>query len=236
MKTVVNISGGAGSTEAFFRCLDQGRDVVPVFADTMSETPELYQLLDDIERISGMKIHRLSSGRNIWDVFNEFGVIRIAKTQTCKASFELKKKPLANFTQKRWSPEECVIATGLSWMEKDRQERLVAAMDPYQPYFPLNERPLLSQCELIDKLKERGITTQSLYEKGYPHNNCAGACVLAGIKQWAGLYHDNPSLFANAEQREQAWQAKHKSDFTNPERPERRSSSKLHLAAVARGH
>jgi hypothetical protein len=46
-----------------------------------------------------------------------------------------------------------------------------------------------------------------MYADGYPHANCGGACILAGIKQWSGLLRDDPVLFAYHEQKEQEFLA-----------------------------
>jgi hypothetical protein len=60
---------------------------------------------------------------------------------------------------------------------------------------------------MMDDLRGRGIEPPALYLDGYPHNNCGGACILAGIKQWAGLLHDNPTLYRESEEKEQLFLA-----------------------------
>lgn len=88
----VNVSGGTASAVAWARCLEwYGVDrVKPVFADTNSEHPDLYRFLEDCEKCFGQKLERLTNdGRNIWDVFEDSGMIRIARAGgACKASVE----------------------------------------------------------------------------------------------------------------------------------------------------
>lgn len=64
-------------------------------------------------------------------------------------------------------------------------------------------RPFMNRCDLADNLRDRGIEPPRIYALGYPHNNCGGACILAGISQWAGVLIDNPELYARSEANEQ---------------------------------
>lgn len=96
-KVRVNVSGGSGSALAWRRCLEwYGPDrVIPAFADTNSEHADTYRFLADCERVFGQELIRLNDGRNIWDVFDQEGIMRIVKAgNACKASLELKQKPL----------------------------------------------------------------------------------------------------------------------------------------------
>ena len=120
----VNVSGGSGSAVAWHRCLEwYGADRVrPVFADTNNEDDDLYRFISDCERAFGQKCERLANdGRDIWDVFDETGVLRIAKAGgACKASIELKQKPLdAHFK----SIGADAVAVGIEFMEPERMVR-----------------------------------------------------------------------------------------------------------------
>lgn len=46
-----------------------------------------------------------------------------------------------------------------------------------------------------------GIRKPRLYEMGFPHNNCSGACPRAGQGQFARLLDLRPEVYAKAEQR-----------------------------------
>lgn len=211
----VHVSGGGQSAIVLHRCLEwYGHDrVTAVFADTNTESPDLYEFLLAQEQLFGIEIERLSQGMNIWDCFDAFGVISLRGAGgACKASVELKQKPLDKYTA-QWQPSEVVIATGLSWMEPERQQRLIKKILPYECIFPLNEKPRLSDCEIIDELERIGLPVPEAYKKGYPHNNCGGGCVLAGIAQWMGLLKDYPERFAWHEKREKQWRSKGR-DFT----------------------
>lgn len=216
---VVHVSGGGQSAMCLSRCIGwYGKSRVrAVFANTNTEAPDLYDFLESLENHFGIEIDCLNNeGQDIWDVFDKHGVITVRKSGgACKASVELKQKPLHEYMKKH-DPAKTAIAIGMSWQEKDRQERCIKrpGLSDYQLIFPLNEKPFLSDCDVLDELRSMGLDLPSIYNKGYPHNNCGGGCVLAGIHQWHGLLKDYPERFAYHEERERLWQEKNGYDFT----------------------
>jgi hypothetical protein len=173
--------------------------VVPVFADTKSEHPDLYRFLDDLENKFDQKIERLSEGHDIWDVFFKSRMIKVLHAGgACKASIELKHKPLA----KHFERSGCsAIAVGIEGTEGERIRDFKAKIG--HVLFPLACRPLLSECDIKTKIQEMGIKLPQLYHDNYSHNNCAGFCVLAGIGQWAENFKRDPEMFSDFEQKEQ---------------------------------
>jgi hypothetical protein len=121
----------------------------------------------------------------------------------CKASWELKRLPLQKHLVALGGPEAVTVYVGFSASEEKRQTRLNEAMAPYKVEYPLTWQPALERCDIMQVLVERGLTPPSMYSDGYPHANCGGACILAGIKQWSGLLRDDPSLYAYHENKEQ---------------------------------
>ena len=200
----VDVSGGSASAIVWHRCLELfGADrVVPVFADTNSEDADLYRFLDDCETHFGQTLTRLNDGRNIWDVFDQTGIMRIAKAgNACKASIELKQKPLAD----HFKTSGCdAIAVGIEFQEPERMERFQAKIAA-PVLFPLARRPLFSECEIHEEVKRLGLKPPEIYNEGYGHNNCAGRCILAGLGQWAANLRRDPVGFTDAESRETAF-------------------------------
>jgi hypothetical protein len=201
---VVNISGGAASAVCLFRVLERytGGDVRAVFADTQWEHPDCYRFIDDVERQSGVTVDRLSCGQDIWDVFMESGTLTTG-TGGCKASWELKRRPLEAYAEAIQGDVITYIGFGMD--EDDRMVRIRKAMPERRFEFPLTWPPFLGRCDVLDDLRRRGIEPPSMYADGYPHANCGGACILAGIKQWVGLLHDNPAIYRTSEENEQAF-------------------------------
>jgi hypothetical protein len=186
------------------RCVEwYGRDRVTLLnADTNKESEGNYALVSAVVANTGCEyVHLDNDGKDIWDVFMEHGVMKLPNGG-CKASVELKQKPLNNYMAKRWAVDQVVIAAGMSWMEPERQSILDANLYPFTVFYPLNVQPKLSDCEIVAELERYGLPTSDQYRKGYSHDNCNGGCVLAGMSQWAGLLEDDPEQFAYDERRE----------------------------------
>ncbi|MGB1816914.1 MAG: hypothetical protein ACPHJ3_16265 [Rubripirellula sp.] len=203
----VRVSGGAASSVAWKRCLDKyGHDRVrPVFADTKTEHTDLYRFLDDCERAFDQKIERLCDGRDIWDVFDAHGIMRIPKAgNACKASIELKQKPL----DKWFKSSDCdAIAVGIEFLEPERIAAFTNRLSG-TVLFPLCDRPLLSECEIVEEVRKWGIDPPQLYKDDYTHNNCGGFCILAGLGQWAANRKRDPDGFAYHADRERRFNEK----------------------------
>lgn len=215
MKYLVNLSGGSGSTIALARCIERFglENVDAVFADTNSEHPSLYKLLDATEFVFGVHINRLNDGRDVWDVFFEHRCLRTRKG--CKAAAELKHAQLDRYRSEHYTPENCTVVMGMDWMEPERMARAVEAVAPYPIIFPLTWPKQLSKCEEIAELVRLGLPVPTLYALGHKHNNCAGACVLAGHSQWIGLLQDDPERFERYAQKEAEWRKATDNDGAN---------------------
>ncbi len=210
---IVNVSGGAGSTISAHRAVERhgAEKCHLVFADTGSEHRDTYAMIEYMRdtALAGVQFAWLKKhSGDIWDFFDKHGMIRHQRSG-CMASFHLKQAVLDEFAAQFEDP---VIVTGLSWMEEDRIARFDKKKAPLRTWHPLE--PRLSACQQIAECERLGYPKQSLYERGYPHNNCGGACVLAGISQWAGLYEDDPEAFEYAARRERQFQELHDTDFT----------------------
>lgn len=211
-KVSVNVSGGAGSAIAWKRCLEwYGKDrVEPVFADTKAEDPDLYRFLDDLENVFDQKITRLEDGRDLWQVFFDYRMIKVAHAGgACKASIELKHKPL----HRHFKESGCnAIAVGVEGTEPERMKAFRDKLGCV--LFPLACRPILSECDIKEEVKELGVQLPSLYDDGYAHNNCAGFCVLAGLGQWAANAKRDPEKFEVFASKEQEFMKLTGSTFT----------------------
>lgn len=216
MKYIVSVSGGAGSTVALERCLaiHGYENTVAIFADTNTEHSSLYELLEAIKaRHSKLEFIWLTDGRNIWDVFDKSGIIK-TPTGACKASLELKQKPIARWVSDNATPETHVMVSGLEWAEPERRERFDKRWAPFKCWHPLVDDPILSDCQIKDSIESLGYPEQPLYQRRYPHNNCGGGCVLAGQGQWAGLYQDDLPTYRWHQEREAQFNKMHREGKT----------------------
>jgi hypothetical protein len=212
MRYIVSVSGGAGSTLALERCIEKHgvQNTVAIFADTNTESKSLYLLLKHIQaRFPDLLFVHLTDGRNIWDVFDQFGIIK-TPTGACKASLELKQKPIAEWVKTNATPKTCVMVSGLDWQEPERIARFNKRWEPFACWHPLEDDPKISSCQIQDEVTALGYPEQELYTRRYPHNNCGGGCVLAGHGQWAGLYQDDIEAYRWHQEREKQFNESHR--------------------------
>lgn len=204
MKHIVNVSGGEASAVALFRVVEKfGRDnVVASFADTYAEDAGTYDFLAQVERAAGVPIVRLSNGQSTWQLFESRGMWTFPGTGGCVASHYLKKLALQRHSEAIATPETCVIYVGFDASEQDRIERLNERGKPWRYDYPLTWSPKLLRCDVRDDIARRGLKPSDLYDQGFPHSNCSGACVLAGIGQWRALLDKYPERYAAAEAHE----------------------------------
>jgi 3'-phosphoadenosine 5'-phosphosulfate sulfotransferase (PAPS reductase)/FAD synthetase len=205
-QTIVCISGGAGSTIAALRCLEWygPQKTTFLFADTNFESPDAYALIAALEARHPTGTHRLNQALDPWDLFLARGVMKLP-SNGCIASVELKRKPLRKWLEEHYPPDAAQLATGLSWTEPERQARFQEKQEPYPAIFPLNYSPLLSNCDLITALEAQGLPVSAAYRAGYQHDNCNGACILAGHGQWADMLQRDPAHFATVRDKERAF-------------------------------
>ena len=189
-------SGGASS---FMACLRVKPDVL-LFADTGEEHPSLYESLEKGAEVIGSPLVRVGVIGGMTEVIATNRAIPSSRLPFC--SYDLKVKPCNDWLEANAKGAQVVI--GYIWEEQERIKRTREqyAKRGHEALFPLvDEKPWLSQQDCINEHK-RLVGVQSLYEMGFPHNNCGGACVKAGISQWKRLLEVDPERFALWEQRE----------------------------------
>lgn len=199
---IVMFSGGVGSWATAKRVAARhGADgITLLFADTLCEDPDLYRFLDEAAADVGAPLVRISEGRTPWQVMSDENIIGNSRIDPC--SKILKRKFLDRWRNENCTVGDTVIYVGIDWTESHRLETIRKRTAPWRYEAPLCEPPYLSRGEVFDQLRVAGIKPPKLYEQGFPHNNCAGACVKAGQAQWALLLRTNRKLYLERE----AWE------------------------------
>jgi hypothetical protein len=203
---VVMVSGGLGSFEAARRVLERyGKKNVHLwFADTRMEDEDLYRFLNDVESNLGVKIHRFAEGRTPWEVFKDERFLGNSRIDPC--SKILKRQFLREKLISTFGYLNAIVYLGLDWTEPHRVSRASEywEKDGIKVDFPLCWEPFLFPQDYFEIARGYGIEPPRLYQYGFPHNNCGGACVKAGIKQWAHLWKTFPDRYLwNETQEEQ---------------------------------
>jgi len=208
VKHVVMFSGGLGSWLTARRVKDEimeeGDTLVLLFADTKMEDPDLYRFLDDAARDLDTEVTTVADGRNPFEVFRDVRYLGNTRVDPC--SRVLKRELLRTWLTTHCTPEDTVIHLGIGWDESHRFEKAQPYWVPWTIRAPLCEEPLLPLGLEAhrERLAARGIAVPRLYDEGFPHNNCGGACVKAGKAQWALLLRTHPERYAYAEEQEDA--------------------------------
>lgn len=128
-----------------------------------------------------------------WQAFLDDGFIGNSRIDIC--SRKLKRDPRKCFTDKF----QCEICLGFDWMEIHRYEKA-------QQYEPNLIAPMIT--DLVDKQalwdefhKASGIRKSRSYDSGFPHDNCGGMCVKAGLGQFRLLWEQRPHVYLWHEER-----------------------------------
>ncbi len=211
MRHVVNYSGGLCSFWAAKRVIEKvgTADVVLLFADTLIEDPDLYEFNEHSSQILGVPITRICEGLTPWELFRKQGMIGNNLYPIC--SVYLKREPLDAWHEKNClntSEEEqsqipglhdgrqpATIYLGFDWTEPNRLSDIRAEKPLWRIEAPMIDEPIWDKCKMRREAEKLGLKIPRLYDLGFPHNNCGGRCVRAGISHWVHLYRVLPARF-----------------------------------------
>lgn len=202
MNRVVMFSGGITSWGVARLVVERHgvTGVTLLFADTLVEDEDLYRFLDDASIDLGVPITRIADGRTPWQVFNDRRMIGSARIAPC--SHLLKQKPCKDWLLAHMDPADTTIYVGIDWSETHRMPAIIAGHNPFQVEAPLTERPYTDKETWLAIAAARGLRAPRLYDLGFTHNNCGGACVRGGQAQWAKLLTHFPERYADNENEE----------------------------------
>ena len=205
----VSFSGGIPSAEVVERVIRKyGREHVLIwFADVKTEDADLYRFIDDCMTRWGGTLYYYTDGRTPLDVAQEKKLIPC--DLHCPCSYDLKVKAFRQFIQAM--PSLPTVYIGLEPWEVKRLASVTKSYAQAIPqaiveypllWEPQEERPFTQVCR-----EDWGIEPPRLYTWGFKHNNCGGACVRQGVKEWVRLGYYKPELYAQYEQWEQEQRA-----------------------------
>jgi hypothetical protein len=211
VKRLVNFSGGACSYFAAEREIAEygAENVVLLFADVLIEHPDLYDFNRRAEDKLGVKITRLCVGLTPWQLFRKEGLIANARFPIC--SIRLKREPLNDWMESHYNlnhdqgdfiMEPGTVVLGFDWTELHRVSEFQLEHPTWALSAPMCDAPLWDKCRMLAECEKRGFKKQTLYELGFPHNNCGGTCVRAGISHFVHLLKVLPATFTEWEREE----------------------------------
>lgn len=215
MKHVVNLSGGACSFWATDRVANRfgTADMTLLFADTLIEDAELYEMNERTAEYFGVPITRVSREVEPWDLFRREGLIGNSRVPIC--SVMLKREPLDEWFHLNMNPRDSLFGepdiayVGLDWTEVNRLEDLRTSQPQWIWEAPMCEwQPLWDKCKMLDELQALfGVPLPRAYREGFPHNNCGRRCVRAGITHFVHLWNTDPAGYLDWEAEERRTRA-----------------------------
>lgn len=192
----ISFSGGLGSFASAHYCKDlfKGQEIELVFCDTLIEDEDLYRFIEEASNKLELPLVKLSDGRNPWQVFTDMGFQGNSRIAPC--SKVLKTDVIWEYIKERNEPTKLVL--GMNFDEPERYDRAKnnwrkrsRLVDIYCPLVELQ----ITEEKKNDLLKFYDIEKPRLYKLGFPHNNCGGFCVRAGLSQFALLKREFPDRF-----------------------------------------
>ncbi|MFD4257752.1 hypothetical protein ACFWR9_08970 [Streptomyces sp. NPDC058534] len=180
---------------------------VLLFADTNAEDESLYAFNDAAGARLGLPITRVADPqeRDPWQVFEDKRWL--GNTRIAQCSMELKLRPCKDWLAANTDPADTILYVGLDWTEPHRIPANRAGWAPYRVEYPLTAPPFYDKGQLLAEARTGGLPMPRLYDLGFAHNNCGGACVKGGQAQWARLLKVFPERYARAEAAEKRMRA-----------------------------
>ena len=203
MKHVVFYSGGLGSWATAMRIRETipNKDILLLFTDTLMEDEDLYRFLEETSSSMGIELLTIADGRTPWQIFKDEQFLGNSRVDPC--SKILKRNIARRWIKKNYKPEDCILYLGIEWSEIHRWERAKEKWLPYTMKAPLCEPPYLDKLQIIKALKSEGIGIPRLYQMGFPHNNCGGFCIKAGLSHFRLLLKEMPERYRYHEKKEE---------------------------------
>lgn len=201
-------SGGTSSWATGKRVAERHgtEDLVLLFADTREEDAETYRFLEQGAANVGGELVRIADGRTVWEVF--FDERMIGNTRIDPCSKNLKRIPMRRWLEEHCDPQETTVYVGYDWTEGIRIDRARQHWAPWPVEFPLAEwQPVLSKLDVLEWCRRQELEPPALTRAGFPHSNCAGACVKAGQAQWRALLRERPEVYRRWETEEERFRS-----------------------------
>lgn len=198
MHAVVSIGGGLSSTiflpEMMLERYGKA-NVHLVMAKLPNEDPDVWRLCDAVEKAYGVSITYIGLNLTPWDVFFQTRYLGNSRVDPC--SRVLKREVLREYLVQHFSPEETTLSVGITWDEAHRMKDIRTRWGEigYRVEAPLIDDFFLNRQEQMAECQRRFGFVPRLYRWNFSHNNCGGACVKAGKRDWARLLWYLPEVY-----------------------------------------
>lgn len=168
--------------------------------ETLQERKKHLAKMRMIVNSASPQVAWIAEGRSVWEVFMDVKFIGNTRIDPC--SKILKRDFLRAYLEEHFDPEDTVIAIGIDWTEEHRYRAAIPRWEPWLLWAPLCDPPYYTKDHITEELAKAGIANPRLYEMGFPHNNCGGACVKAGQGNFKLLLEKRPEVYLEWAERE----------------------------------
>jgi len=167
-----------------------------------NEHRDAFRLKEAVEKRFNIEIEDIGIGKTPIQVFDEQNFLGNTRFDNC--SRVLKREAMLAF-MKREYPRGANIYIGIGAHEIDRQMaiRMNWQKSGYTVLMPLIEKSYINRDMLMSLCMGLFGFVPELYALGFEHNNCHGACVKAGKKQWSKLLKYFPHIYQQWEECEE---------------------------------
>lgn len=202
-KNIVFVGMGLASTIALPMILKaQGIKADYLCCMLPNEHPDQYRMMHDIEKALGIKVRDIGTGKTPLDIFYQEGFIGNSLHDVC--SRILKREQSMRYVKENY-PVGTNIYLGIGASEIDREMAIRKNWEGYgyNIKLPLIEMSWIDNNVLMNVCRSMFGYVPALYENGFSHGNCHGACIKSGIKQWLKLLDIYPVVYRQWEECEE---------------------------------
>ena len=167
-----------------------------VMARLPNEDPDVWRLCDAVQSALGVQIEYIGLNLTPWDIFRRVRMIGNTRVDPC--SRVLKREVLRDYVRDLQAcGEEVTMHLGITWDEQHRTHAITRHWSEAgaSTAFDLLDGFSLSRHEQMADCEARFGFVPRLYRYGFSHNNCGGACVKAGMQEWARLLYYLPDVY-----------------------------------------
>jgi len=197
MKHIVSVGGGIASTLLLPLWLQEhhpGEPVELVMARLSNEDPDVWRLVDAVADLTGFPVRYIGENRHPWQVFFKSRFLGNSRIDPCS-------RILKREVMKRWvlanAALDDIMYVGIGHQEDDR------FLNIYQRWrdsgvtvaAPLRNEKQWTRAAQMEFCQEKVGFVPRLYQMGFQHNNCGGACIKAGQREWARLLYFLPDVY-----------------------------------------
>lgn len=201
---IVSIGGGISSTLMLPTLLltkIPREQIECITCHLPNEDKDLFRLIDCVEEKLNISVKRLGHNKTPFQIFFESKFLGNSRIDPC--SRILKREVVRDYILSNYLPNDVVLDIGIGYDELDRTLSIKKNWNElgYEVQFPLINYDF-SRYDQMQFCKSFVGFIPRLYQMDFSHNNCGGACIKAGKKEWIRLLWFLPEVYLEWEYNE----------------------------------